>query len=267
MRAATAGMKEADVSQTVVLNDLFSPMSRKRANELGIGEEEEARYVGRLSREVEASGAMDKIAIGECIRVVKCVQFCISHHRPGCFEHYATLRKHDANFSRYLKANEWLSTYDLLSGEMRSEREYTLLQYLPYMLVPFYPLFQERGAQKVERPKADWEVRPVTSRSSPHYSKIRGQNYTRTQINEEVYKSLARCLRTAGMRHGGAYRHLASDEILQLEFAPMINRIISSPLRPVRILSRHGRLLELTVPSRSISKLSNLMNVRCCHGL
>jgi chromosome transmission fidelity protein 18 len=42
---------------------------------------------------------------------------------------------------------------------MRSEREYTLLQYLPYTLVPFYPLFQERGAQKVERPKADWEVR------------------------------------------------------------------------------------------------------------
>lgn len=41
---------------------------------------------------------------------------------------------------------------------MRSEREYTLLQYLPYTLVPFYPLFQERGAEKVERPKADWEV-------------------------------------------------------------------------------------------------------------
>ena len=77
----------------------------------------------------------------------------------GCFEHYATLRKHDANFSRYLKATEWLSTYDLLSGEMRSEREYTLLQYLPYTLVPFYPIFQERGCEKVERPKADWEVR------------------------------------------------------------------------------------------------------------
>ena len=42
---------------------------------------------------------------------------------------------------------------------MRSEREYGLMNYLPYMVVPFYPLFQERGAQKVERPKADWEVR------------------------------------------------------------------------------------------------------------
>lgn len=82
----------------------------------------------------------------------------------GCFEHYATLRKHDSNFSHYLKANEWLSSYDLLSGEMRSEREYSSLQYLSYMLVPFYPLFQERGAVKVERPKADWEVR-ITLRS------------------------------------------------------------------------------------------------------
>ena len=32
------------------------------------------------------------------------------------------------------------------------------MTYLPYMVVPFYPLFQERGAHKVERPKADWEV-------------------------------------------------------------------------------------------------------------
>ncbi|THG93472.1 hypothetical protein EW026_g7776 [Hermanssonia centrifuga] len=196
IRNATVGMKEADVSQTSVLNDLFCPMSRKRAKDLGIGEEEESRYVGRLSREIESSGAMDKIAI-------------------GCFEHYATLHKHDANFSRYLKAGEWLSTYDLMSGEMRTEREYTLMQYLPYMLVPFYPVFQERGAQKVERPKADWE------------------NYTQTKVNEEIYKTLAKGLRTACTRHGGSFRHFASDEILRLEFAPMINRIISPPLRPV----------------------------------
>lgn len=64
MRRATAGMKEADMSQTTVLNDLFSPMSNKRAKDLGLGEEDLARYVNRLSREVEASGATDKIAVG-----------------------------------------------------------------------------------------------------------------------------------------------------------------------------------------------------------
>ena len=132
-------MKEADVSQTAVLNDLFAPMSHKRAKELGLGEEDLARYVNRLSHAVEASGAPDKIA-------------------TGCFEHYATLRRHDATFARYLSAGEWLTTYDVFSGEMRAEREYALLQYLPYLLVPFYPLFQERGSPKVERPKADWEV-------------------------------------------------------------------------------------------------------------
>jgi hypothetical protein len=41
---------------------------------------------------------------------------------------------------------------------MRAEREYGVLQYLPYALVPFFALFQERGAPRVERPKADWEV-------------------------------------------------------------------------------------------------------------
>lgn len=52
------------MSQTTVLNDLFSPMSTKRAKDLGLGEEDLARYVNRLSREVEASGATDKIAVG-----------------------------------------------------------------------------------------------------------------------------------------------------------------------------------------------------------
>ena len=65
VRRATAGMKEADVSHMAVLNDLFAPMSTKRAKDLGYGEEDLSRYVGRLSRAVEDSGALDKIAIGE----------------------------------------------------------------------------------------------------------------------------------------------------------------------------------------------------------
>lgn len=139
VRKATAGMKEGDASQTSILNDLFAPLPKKRLKELGLTEEQESRYVARLSRTIESSGAMDKIAI-------------------GCFEHYTNLRRHDGNFSRYLKANEWLSSYDLMSGEMRTEREYSAMQYLSYMLVPFYPLFQERGGPRVERPKVDWEV-------------------------------------------------------------------------------------------------------------
>lgn len=65
VRTATAGMKEVDMSQTAVLNDLFAPMTRKRAKDLGLNEDAEARYVGRLSREIESSGAMDRIALGK----------------------------------------------------------------------------------------------------------------------------------------------------------------------------------------------------------
>lgn len=102
------------------------------------------------------------------------------------------------------------------------------------------------------------------------------QTYTRTKVNEEVYKSLAKCLRTAGTRHGGAFRHLAGDEILQLEFAPMINRIISPPLRPVRTFSATRcsalprtwdiDMIDLMLISISLLRLTNKsssrMNVR-----
>jgi chromosome transmission fidelity protein 18 len=132
-------MKEADSSYMSVLGDLFAPMTRKRVKELAVTEAEEAAYVGRLSRSIEASGATDRIAL-------------------GCFEHYLNLRKHDATFERYIKAEEWLIMYDVLNGAMRAEREYALMPYMSYALVPFYPLFHERGGLKVERPKADWEV-------------------------------------------------------------------------------------------------------------
>ena len=164
-------MKELEASQLTVLNDLFSPMAKKRVKDLGFGEEEEARYVCRLSREVESIGSTDKIALGKC--------FAHTHPRGrtdqvlGCFEHYPNVHKHDGTFSRYEKAMGWLGSYDLMSGELRSEREYSILQYLPYMIVPFYPLFQERGAARVERPKADWEVRsiltPPVQRSEIHW--------------------------------------------------------------------------------------------------
>jgi chromosome transmission fidelity protein 18 len=76
----------------------------------------------------------------------------------GCFGHYATLRQHDANLSRHEQANEWLATFDTFSSAMYSDGDFALNQYLPYALVPFYPLFQERGGDRVERNQADWDV-------------------------------------------------------------------------------------------------------------
>lgn len=128
-------------------------------------------------------------------------------------------------------------TFDSFSGTMRSEREYGLLPYLSYLLVPFYPLFNERGAPKPERPKADWEVRnTVVSLGASRINSVH-QNLTKTRANEEIYKSMRGCLQSsAGQRFSGI-RHLLANENLQLEFAPFINRIISPPLRPVSLIS------------------------------
>ena len=65
VRNATHGMKEAEASQISVLNDLFCPLQRKRVKDLGMTEEGESRYVGRLARNIDSTGAPDKVAIGE----------------------------------------------------------------------------------------------------------------------------------------------------------------------------------------------------------
>src|SRR5882762_1968745 len=64
IRKATSGVKEADASVFNVVHNLFTPLSKKRVKELGLTEEEDSRYVDRLSREIEGSGAMERIALG-----------------------------------------------------------------------------------------------------------------------------------------------------------------------------------------------------------
>jgi chromosome transmission fidelity protein 18 len=73
------------------------------------------------------------------------------------------LRKHDASFAAWHKAHDWLLSFDELSGAMRNNTDYSLMMYLAYLVVPFYPLFQQRGGPRVERPKADWEVSGLPS--------------------------------------------------------------------------------------------------------
>ncbi|PFH54126.1 hypothetical protein AMATHDRAFT_135378 [Amanita thiersii Skay4041] len=193
VRQATVGMKETDLSLNSILNDIFSPMSRKRVQELGLTEEEELRYVGRISHEIGGSGRESAIAV-------------------GCFTHYPMMQQHDSKFSRYERANDWLVTYDIFSSAMYSDGDFTLMQYLPYTLVPFYPLFSERGAQ-IERNQTDWEQLQVT------------------KANEEIYKSMTRCLRNSSST--SEYRHLLASPTLELEFAPYINRIICPLIKPI----------------------------------
>ncbi|TFK76193.1 P-loop containing nucleoside triphosphate hydrolase protein [Pluteus cervinus] len=225
IRRATLGMKESETSITSILNDLFSPLSKKRVKELGLTEEEEGHYVSRLCHDIDACGRDISIAI-------------------GCFSHYATLRQHDANFTRYESANSWLGTYDLFSSAMYSDGDFSLRQYLPYTLVPFHALFHERGG-RVERSQDDWE--PDTDAR---------QNQKITQTNQEIYQSISRGLRIASARHHGAYRHFVEMPMLQLELAPYINRIISPPIRPIN--SQVIKAGERALLSRLVSIMAAL---------
>lgn len=159
IRTATVGMKEADGSLLSVVTDLFTPLTRKRVKELGLTELEESKFVERLSREIDACGRENSIAVGSLVsNIIHRVEPSFDFE-PACFSHYATLHQHDANFSRYEKANEWLGTFDLLSAAMYSDGDFALNPYLPFTLVPFYHLFKDRGSQRVERSQEDWEVR------------------------------------------------------------------------------------------------------------
>lgn len=68
VQKATKGIKEGDQSFTNVLSDIFSPLSKSRVKDLGLTTEEEARYVQRISRCIEGTGSLDKVALGLSLR-------------------------------------------------------------------------------------------------------------------------------------------------------------------------------------------------------
>lgn len=156
VQKATRGIKEADQSFTNVLSDIFSPLSKSRVKDLGLTTDEEARYVERISRGIEGTGSLDKVALGMLLRRIGSQNF--TFYILACFEHYVTLRTHDASFRAYEQAHDWLATYDLTNGAIRADREYGMMPYLSYALTAFHPLFRTKGGAKVERPKVDWEV-------------------------------------------------------------------------------------------------------------
>ena len=66
VRSATRVMKEAEVGMMTVLGDLFAPLSKKRAKEMGV-REDEPRFVTRLSMAIDSCDSLDKVAIGELL--------------------------------------------------------------------------------------------------------------------------------------------------------------------------------------------------------
>lgn len=76
----------------------------------------------------------------------------------GAFEHYATLHPHETTLRRFEAANDWLSSYDILSSTSRSGQEFALQVYFAYAIVPLFHHLAASGNAKVERPNLYWEV-------------------------------------------------------------------------------------------------------------
>lgn len=162
VRLATVGMKENEATMQDVWNDLFIPMAKKRVKDLGMTEEDEGRYVSRLSRLIGATGNTEKVVIGKISASFHELSTTGSPFlNEGCFEHYINLHQYDPTFNRCDGALKWLGTYDILSSKMRTEQEYALLEYLPYTIAPFYHHFANPTNPKAERPKMDWEVSSI----------------------------------------------------------------------------------------------------------
>lgn len=195
IRRATAGMKEGDSTTTTVLKEIFTPISRRRIKDLATEDDDGVRYVSRLSRAIEVLNNPASVA-------------------NGCFAQYPHYRRHEADMSRYRQVNDWLVAFDTLSSAMYADGEFELHGYLPHLLIPFHPLCREQRSERMERDTSDWD------------------NVQLTRANEEIYKSLADGIRTSS-KTTGAYGHLITGQVLVLEFAPYLNRIISPPLRPV----------------------------------
>lgn len=58
-------MKEADTNYITVLNNLFTPLAKKRVKELGLTDEEEMKYVARLCHDIDGTGRESNIASGQ----------------------------------------------------------------------------------------------------------------------------------------------------------------------------------------------------------
>ncbi|KAG5221162.1 P-loop containing nucleoside triphosphate hydrolase protein [Salix suchowensis] len=94
IRRATAGTREADNTISSALNSLFNPMTRKRVKELGLTEDQEGRYVSRLSQEIDAIGKESSIATG-CIRIA-------SGKLGGSYRQFMTSPVLETEFAPYL---------------------------------------------------------------------------------------------------------------------------------------------------------------------
>ncbi|EJU05169.1 P-loop containing nucleoside triphosphate hydrolase protein [Dacryopinax primogenitus] len=128
----------------------------------------------------------------------------------GCFDHYPKARLRDAPWAIFEKAHAWLDAFDLFTGTFKGGDDpiWALREYRSYFAVAFRPLFINPGNPKAEFPQADYEA------------------YLTAKANEEIYATFAKELSTEVTKS-------FTKEMLPTELLPLLNRIISPPLKTV----------------------------------
>ena len=160
----------------------------------------------------------------------------------------------------------------------RSGQGFALQSYSPYTIVPLFHHLAASGNPKVEKPNLYWEVRIVNShypRGSNAEPRARTfQSVTKAKAGEETLTTLTKSIlypvggrQQQKLSYSAGYRCLLGNDALRTEFVPLLNRLISPPLRPVGVLSMYGlpntedifRFIRST--SRSSKQTKNLFSI------
>ena len=137
LRSAAVGSKDGGTSLGAVWDRLFRIPHDRKGAPTGT---EDGRYVERVLKDVQTCGEYEKLEL-------------------GCFEHYLGLRAPPDTFRAINRALDWVGAFDGFQGAIQRHQTYELLAYVPYAIVPWYPLFAHVANRRLDWPKADYEVR------------------------------------------------------------------------------------------------------------
>lgn len=172
VRDNTVGAKDTGTSAAAVWHKLFKRAYDRKGKTgtwglIGVAlptklkitaEVDQSKYVDRLVKDLSTCGEYDKIVQGTFIPYHCRSGVGLTTRIQGCFEYYPAAKWPVDGWHTINNAFDWLHFYDLLDKNMRSERNYEVIPYLPYSQVPWHPLFAAVSNKPIEWPRTDYEA-------------------------------------------------------------------------------------------------------------
>lgn len=138
----------------------------------------------------------------------------------GAFEHYPNLKWQDNDFVRVCAMHDWIHFYDRFDHQIGVNQTYELMGYLPFAFAPWFAHFanHSNATRPAEFPKQDYEA------------------FQQRATNEEILGQLALAIPPV-------LRSLYGSGSISTELAPLLMRILSPKLKPVRLQLADLRIL------------------------